>query len=289
MNINRALNNIISQAYLEAKSRKHEYLTPEHMLFSALNADEGKVMISTIGGSPGRILKRLEGFFSDHMTTVESSEPIQSVSFKNVMERAFLHVVSSEKPEMDLGDVLASLLQEKDSFAAFFLMKEGITRIDILDYISHGASAYGENEDKFEEEFEEEGEREPSAKPKKVLEAFTVDLTDKAVRGEIDPLIGREDVLERTIQVLSRRLKNNPVHVGDPGVGKTAITEGLAQLIVDGRVPKTLQDYRIYALDMGALLAGTKYRGDFEERLKKVIQELLKLEKAILYIDEIHT
>ncbi|MBN2353035.1 MAG: ATP-dependent Clp protease ATP-binding subunit ClpA [Spirochaetales bacterium] len=300
MNINKELNNIISQAYMEAKTRKHEFLTPEHMLYSALGSEEGKTLIKTVGGSPQRLKKSLEQFFNDQMPKVEDEEPVQSLAFKNVMERAFLHVVGAEKPEMDLGDVLASLLLEKDSFAAHFLLKEGITRIDILNYISHGTSAYGEGGESGEEagesigeaadeDEEEEGEPGPRRKAKRVLEAFTVDLTEKARNGEIDPLIGREDVLERTIQVLARRLKNNPVHVGEPGVGKTAVTEGLAQMIVDGRVPKALAGYRIFALDMGAVLAGTKYRGDFEDRMKKVLQELLKMEKVILFIDEIHT
>jgi ATP-dependent Clp protease ATP-binding subunit ClpA len=309
MNINKDLNNIISLAYMEAKTRKHEFLTPEHVLYSALNSEEGKTFIKTVGGSPQRLRKSLEQFFTEHLQAVEAVEPTQSLAFKNIMERAFLHVVGAEKPEMDLGDVLASLLLEKDSFAAHFLLKEGITRIDILNYISHGAAPFGESEKTAGDEHEpgeddEEGhaeadgegddEDEPEAgrssrKPKRVLEAFTVDLTEKARRGEIDPLIGREDVLERTIQVLSRRLKNNPVHVGEPGVGKTAVTEGLAQMIVEGRVPKALLDYRIFALDMGSLLAGTKYRGDFEDRMKKVLGELLKMEKVILFIDEIHS
>ncbi len=300
MNINKELNNIISQAYMEAKTRKHEFLTPEHVLYSALGSEEGKTLIKTVGGSPQRLKKSLEQFFNDQMPKVEDEEPVQSLAFKNVMERAFLHVVGAEKPEMDLGDVLASLLLEKDSFAAHFLLKEGITRIDILNFISHGSSAYDANggggeeaaetaETGDEDEEEEEGEPGPRRKVKRVLEAFTVDLTEKARRGEIDPLIGREDVLERTIQVLSRRLKNNPVHVGEPGVGKTAVTEGLAQMIVDGRVPKALADYRIFALDMGSVLAGTKYRGDFEDRMKKVLNELLKMDKVILFIDEIHS
>jgi ATP-dependent Clp protease ATP-binding subunit ClpA len=299
MNINQELNNIISQAYLEAKTRKHEFLTPEHVLYSALGSEEGKILIKTVGGSPQRLKKNLEQYFTEHMTSLEGGEPVQSLAFKNVMERAFLHVVGAEKPEMDLGDVLAALLLEKDSFGAHFLIKEGITRVDLLNYISHGTAVYGdqsgpqqETEGEDEEADEEDDERPagaPKRKPTRALEAFTVDLTEKARRGEIDPLIGREDVLERTIQVLCRRLKNNPVHVGEPGVGKTAVTEGLAQMIVDGKVPKALADHRIFSLDMGSLLAGTKYRGDFEERMKKVLQELLKLEKVILFIDEIHS
>jgi len=208
------------------------------------------------------------------------------------MERAFLHVVSSEKVEMDIGDVLASLMQEKDSFAAHFLQKEGISRLDILNFISHGTSVYPEDQMPDEEDEEMHGEQmEPGEPQKKArgLAAFTHELTEKAASGEMDPLIGRSDILERTIQVLCRRTKNNPIHVGDPGVGKTAITEGLAQMIVENKVPSPLAGFKIFALDMGALLAGTKYRGDFEERLKRVIAELLKMEKVILFIDEIHT
>ncbi|MBN1525662.1 MAG: ATP-dependent Clp protease ATP-binding subunit ClpA [Spirochaetales bacterium] len=291
MNINKELNNIISQAYLEAKTRTHEFLTPEHVLFSALNSEEGRNIVKALGGNPSRIQELLEKFFASNLPVVNESEPIQSNSFKNIMERAFLHVVNSEKPEMDIGDVLASLLQEKDSHAAYYLHKEGITRLDLLNYISHGTTLYPDDDIRENEhEFYGDGEERPEPQKKqRGLEAFTVDLIEKAKNGDIDPLIGREDILERTIQVLCRRMKNNPVHVGDPGVGKTAITEGLAQMIVEGKVPRPLLDFRVYTLDMGALLAGTKYRGDFEERLKRVLTELQKIEKVILFIDEIHT
>jgi ATP-dependent Clp protease ATP-binding subunit ClpA len=231
----------------------------------------------------------------------ESSKPIQSAGFQSIMENAILHTASSEKESVEIDDILASMLEEKESFAAHFLARQGIDRLVLLSYISHGVTVYPETAE--EQDAEEHGEEEdadaepveepaePRGKPRshKPLQAFAVDLTEKARAGRIDPLIGREEILQRTIQVLCRRLKNNPLHVGEPGVGKTAVTEGLAQMIVDGKVPKALRDYRIYALDMGALLAGTKFRGDFEERMKKVIKELEKQEKAILFIDEIHT
>jgi len=290
VNINRELNSIIATAYQEAKSKQHEFLTPEHILYACLSSKQGERIFVELGGSVDNLKQNLEKYFKKHMTSVEDGEPIQSIAFKNIMERAFLHVVSAEKEEMDIGDVLAALLDEKDSYAAFFIKREGITRLDLLNYVSHGESL---NEPEGQalpdgEESAEENQTE-TKKANRLLKAFTSELNEKARRGEIDPLIGREDILKRTIQVLCRRLKNNPIHVGDPGVGKTAITEGLASAIVDGKVPKPLQDYRIFALDMGALIAGTKYRGDFEERLKRVLNELKKMQNVILFIDEIHT
>jgi ATP-dependent Clp protease ATP-binding subunit ClpA len=290
VNINRELNNIISTAYQEAKEKKHEFLTPEHILYAALFSREGRQIFEDLGANTRQLEKNLTQYFTEHVKGDFDDEPTQSVGFKNIMERAFLHVVSAEKEEMDIGDVLVALIDEKDSFASFFLQQEGISRLDLLRYVSHGPGAFYSGQAPAEEEQEDEEEQEPSAKKSsRLLKAFTTDLTEKAANGEMDPLIGREDILKRTIQVLCRRLKNNPVHVGDPGVGKTAITEGLAQLIVDHKVPKPLEGYRIFSLDMGGLIAGTKYRGDFEERLKRVLQELQKLEKVILFIDEIHT
>ncbi len=290
MNINRELNNIISTAYQEAKEKKHEFLTPEHILYAALFSREGRQIFDDLGANTGQLEKNLKQYFMEHMKGDYNDDPAQSLGFKNIMERAFLHVVSAEKEEMDIGDVLVALIDEKDSFASFFMQQEGITRLDLLRYVSHGPTGFFTRQEAPEEEQEDDEEQEPSAKKSsRLLKAFTTDLTEKAANGEMDPLIGREDILKRTIQVLCRRLKNNPVHVGDPGVGKTAITEGLAQLIVDHKVPGPLEGYRIFSLDMGGLIAGTKYRGDFEERLKRVLQELQKLEKVILFIDEIHT
>jgi len=218
---------------------------------------------------------------------------MQSLGFQNVMERAIWHTASAQKDVLDLGDVLVSLFDEKESFAAFYLGREGITRYDLVNYISHGGYRDPGGKDDVEAPGEE-SDTDADAKPKekdrdKVLRAFTVELTERARKGELEPLIGREDILERTVQVLCRRFKNNPIHVGDPGVGKTALTEGLAQLIAEGKVPKTLREARIYSLDMGAILAGTRYRGDFEERMKRVLAELEKRKNVILFIDEIHT
>jgi ATP-dependent Clp protease ATP-binding subunit ClpA len=215
------------------------------------------------------------------------------------MERAVRHTFSAQKEMVELGDVLVSMLSEPESFAAYFLQREGITRLRLLNFISHGIRVIptvSQEEPPGRREREQEirkampgREREKEAEGTKILDAFTTDLTAKALAGEIDPLIGREDILTRTMQVLCRRFKNNPVHVGEPGVGKTAIAEGLARLIVEGKVPRPLKGSKIYALDMGSILAGTRFRGDFEERMKKIIAELEKLDKVILFIDEIHT
>jgi len=296
MDISSELNEIIVAAYHEAESRGHEYLTPEHVLYASLFFDRGREIILSCGGNVEGLAHDLEEFFKTRVPIVDNSKPIQSAGFQSVMENAILHTASSEKDSVEIDDILASMLEEKESYAAHFLSRQGIDRLALLSFISHGVTVYPDIEMDDEEE-EDEAEAVEGAQPgpstrrtrPSPLQTFTVDLTAKARAGGIDPLIGREEILQRTIQVLCRRLKNNPLHVGEPGVGKTAITEGLAQMIVDAKVPKALRDYRLYALDMGALLAGTKFRGDFEERLKKVIQELEKQEKSILFIDEIHT
>jgi len=290
MNISEDLNQVIMAAFNEAKTRKHEFLTPEHVLYASLFFGEGREIVENCGGDTELLKKELERFFREHMPAVDNAEPAQSMGFQSVMERAILHTSSAQKETVDVGDVFASIFQEKESYAAYFLNRQGITRLDVLNFISHGVSAYPEKDpaDAGEDDAAESGEKGGLGK-NKLLAAFTMELTERARSGGMEPLIGREDILERTIQVLCRRFKNNPVHVGEPGVGKTAITEGLAQLIADGRVPKPLRNSKIYSLDMGALLAGTRFRGDFEERLKKVLSELQKRENVILFIDEIHT
>ena len=273
--------------------RKHEYLTPEHILYASLHNEVGRDIIMGSGGDPKRLEERIEEFFNSYIATVDHEEPIQSEGFKSVLERAILHTRSAQKDELDVSDVLVSIFDETESFAAFFLQEEGVTRLSMLNYISHGVPAYPPEEtQETEEEFEEEFRRETRKKKtpgRKALEAFTTELTARARAGELDPLIGRKDIIERTVQVLCRRIKNNPIHVGDPGVGKTAITEGLAQFIARGEVPRPLRNARIYSLDMGAMIAGTRFRGDFEERMKKVIAELQSMDNVILFIDEIHT
>lgn len=295
MQINEELNNIMMAAYNEARKRNNEYLTPEHLLYASLFSDSGKDIIHHCGGDIERLKHNLDDFLNTRVPVVKGKEPQQSVQFQNILEKAIWHTASAQKEELDIGDVYVSMFDEKDSYASFFLQREGITKLDILNYISHGISVIPDegdvlphDADDFDDEFQEEISRKPS-KGEKFLAMFTTELVAKAEAGELDPLIGREDILERTMQVLCRRLKNNPVHVGEPGVGKTAITEGLAQLIAKGEVPAPIKNSRIYALDMGALLAGTKYRGDFEERLKRVIRELKEIPNAILFIDEIHT
>jgi ATP-dependent Clp protease ATP-binding subunit ClpA len=303
MRVNEELNNILTAAFTEAKVRAHEYITPEHVLYASLFFDAGSDIIINCGGDIDQLKKDLEDFFKgEYIPVVKGREPIESEGFQNVIEHAMLHVASAGKDVLEIGDVYAALFYERESFAVSFLTKEGISRLRILEYISHGISVLpdpafrhpgSESDIDEEEEGEEPAETEvPSEdtkkKKKKYLELFTTELTARAANGEIDPIIGREDIIERTIQVLCRRLKNNPVHVGEPGVGKTAITEGLALLIAEDKVPHALKGTKIFMLDMGGLLAGTKFRGDFEDRMKRVLNELLEEEKAILFIDEIH-
>jgi len=289
MEINEELNNILMAAFNEANTRKHEYLTPEHILYASLFYESAKKMIEGLGGDIDRMKKNLEKHFKDKLPFIEDEEPVQSTGFKNVMEKAIWHTASAQKDELELGDVYVAIFDEEESFAAYFLKDQGITRINLLDFISHGISLLPDDHDVDTEQLDKPGKQESSETENRFITSFTTELTEKAKQGKIDPLIGREDVLERTIQVLSRRTKNNPIHVGEPGVGKTAITEGLAQRIADGQVPAKLIDSKIFLLDMGSMLAGTKFRGDFEERIKNVLAELQKIDNAILFIDEIHT
>ncbi|MFH1912092.1 MAG: ATP-dependent Clp protease ATP-binding subunit ClpA [Pseudomonadota bacterium] len=289
MKISENLNRIIMAAYAEANVRRHEFITPEHLLYACLFFDEGKEIITSCGGDPVLLKKVLEKHLDGTDTIATATRAIQSLGFQSVLERAAWHTSSAQKEILELGDVLVSILEEKESLASFYLQKQGITRMAFLNYISHGVSVlpgggggqrpHPETGETVRESKEDQG---------KFLRAFVTELTAFSRVAETDPLIGREDILERTIQVLCRRFKNNPVHVGEPGVGKTAITEGLARMIAKGLVPKRLAGARIYSLDMGAVLAGTRFRGDFEERLKRVIAELQKQEKVILFIDEIH-
>lgn len=294
MRIHEDVQAVLNAAYQEAKLKKHEYLTPEHVLYSALFFDQPRFILEECGADPDEVLKNIEGYLQKHVPVVEGGEPVQSVMFQQTIERAVFHTQSSQKEEVDLGDLIVSIFQEEEAFGAYYLKKAGITQYKLLQAVSHAAAPEGEEHStvpggiagKPADEAGQEGKkkRRPSA-----LESFTTELTSLAREGALEPLIGRDDVLERTVQVLCRRLKNNPVLVGDPGVGKTALAEGLAQRIADARVPEVLKDFEIFALDMGGMLAGTRYRGDFEERMKQVIAELKKKEKVILFIDEIHT
>ncbi len=290
--INKELSETLGFAVREAKKRRHEYVSIEHVLFAILHDRTGVEIIENCGGNVENLKQRLEEFFNERMESIpEDSDYViqQTLGFQRVIQRAVNHARSAEKPEVAVGDILASIFQEKNSHAEYFLTSEGITRLDVLNYISHNLL----QEPYREEPPSEDGIRTAREEKKKSssdpLEAFAVDLVDLAARGKLDPLIGRRLELERTIQVLCRRRKNNPVYVGDPGVGKTAMAEGLASYIYEGQVPDVLRGFHIYSLDIGSLLAGTKFRGDFEQRLKGVITSLKKKRNAILFIDEIHT
>ncbi|MBI5056703.1 MAG: ATP-dependent Clp protease ATP-binding subunit ClpA [Nitrospirae bacterium] len=290
--INKELELSIEATIRDAESRHHEYLTVEHVLFAVLHNDWGIDVITNCGGSVSKLKALLEDFFNKKVPKlVENSDtyPEPTIAFRRVIQTAVNHVRSAEKQETDAGDILSAIFLERDSHAVYFLESEGITRLDVLNYVSHGITKAG---DKFSDENLNEPEAMPDKKqaPKNdTLKQFTVDLVQKAADGGIDPLVGRENELKRTIQVLCRRKKNNIVFVGDPGVGKTAIVEGLALKIHKEEVPDILKNAHIYSLDMGGLLAGTKYRGDFEARLKTTIKGLEAIPDAILFIDEIHT
>ena len=296
--INKELSMLLDATVKDAKKRRHEYLTAEHILYALIHDELGIDIITGCGGDVGRIKEAIEAFFAKNMPVLppgKRSDPMPALGFQRVIQQAIIHVQSAEKAEVEAGDLLAALYSEPDSFAANFLEQEGITRLDILNYISHGIAGYIENERSGSPFEEPKHESDPAqVEPKRPvskdpLKLYTINLIEKAAAGEIDPLVGREDELTRTIQVLCRRRKNNIVFVGEPGVGKTALVEGLALNIHKGSVPDPLKDTIIYSLDMGALLAGTKYRGDFEARLKATISELAKIPGVILFIDEIHT
>jgi ATP-dependent Clp protease ATP-binding subunit ClpA len=287
--ISKELSATLGFAVRDAKKRRHEHVCLEHVLFAILHDSEGIDIIENCGGNVETLKTELEAFFKERMEPIaEGTEYVlqQTIGFQRVIQRAVNHARSAEKPEVVVGDILASIFQEKDSHAAFFLQSQGITRLDVLEYISHTLTKPPFENGPPQSLKQEQGDQKKKTDP---LEAFTIDLVQRAAEGKIDPLIGRELELERTLQVLCRRRKNNPVFVGDPGVGKTAMAEGLATRIFEGRVPDLLKGVRIYSLDLGGMLAGTKFRGDFEQRLKGVLAALQKEKDAILFIDEIHT
>jgi ATP-dependent Clp protease ATP-binding subunit ClpA len=273
------LEKIIALAIREVKIRQHEFLTLEHLLFAYAIDPEGQELLGGVGADVRRLKNLLTRFFQDHVEVQprRDYEIVQTIGVQRVMQRAMDHTQSAGKEVVRSGDFLAAMLEEKDSFAVHYLNSMGVNRLDVLEYISHNP------------ELEGEMDQEKSAGKKSLLAQYCVDLVEKARQGKIDPLVGREQELHRVVQVLARRRKNNPIFVGDPGVGKTAMAEGLALRIAEKNVPEPFQNVRIFALDMGALLAGTKFRGDFEARLKGVIREITRIPEAILFIDEIHT
>jgi ATP-dependent Clp protease ATP-binding subunit ClpA len=277
----------LNLAASEAIKRRHEFLTLEHLLYAMLRDETGADVIRNCGGDLLTLKRELEEFFTENMQPLPRNVdryPEQTAAFERVFDRAMLQAQASQQEKVDGGNILAALFEENHSHAKYLLEKQGVTKLDILQYISHGISKIEEEGAPVGDE-DEEGDR-PARDP---LAAYTVNLIARAAAGKIDPLIGRQNELERTIQVLCRRRKNNPLYVGDPGVGKTAIAEGLALKIHQNETPDILKGAEVYSLDMGALLAGTRYRGEFEQRLKAVITLLKKKPGVILFIDEIHT
>jgi len=287
--ISKELSATLGFAVREAKKRRHEYVSIEHILFAILYDPNGIDIIENCGGSVENLIVALEEFFEGKIEQIPDGDEYvlqQTIGFQRIIQRAVNHARSAEKAEVTVSDILASIFLEKDSHAEYFLSAEGITRLDVLNFISHDVSKTPGEESPAELTRPAKDKRQKKANP---LELFTTNLIKLALEDKLDPLIGRKAEMERTMQVLCRRRKNNPVYVGDPGVGKTAMAEGLAQQIARGDVPDLLKDVEIFALDLGGMLAGTKFRGDFEQRLKGVITELKKKPKAILFIDEIHT
>lgn len=316
MRLEKDLEQMLNDTYNYAQKNMHEFVTPEHLLYVSMHYDYVMDLLFACGANVAAILNDLEDFFSKKIEKIESKdapsdfEPVPTLGFKSVIESASAHALSSGKKKVGITDVLVRLYETENNYCSYILKKNGIEHLQLLEVITDWI--YPNQEDKdFEEDFDDislqddssfeyddvpfdsSKENDSHRKDKKsrtsALEKYTTNLTQKAASGELDSLIGRENEIERTVQILCRRTKNNPLHVGDAGVGKTAITEGLAQMIAAGNVPPFLKDFSVYSLDMASLLAGTKYRGDFEERLKKVTKELIKKEKAILFIDEIHT
>lgn len=285
--LSKSVQSVIREALMEAHRRRHDLLTVEHILFALTKNMKGRIILEGSGASVPVLREQLEEFFRREMGSTPAStahEIVQTEGVQRTLERALSHIRSAGRDTVELGDLLISIMDEEESYAHFYLRKQGVERLDVLTFVAHG----------LEEGRGSLGTGGPQAEdPKNAkddpLKQFAVELTAQAREGRIDPLVGRGAELDRAVEVLCRRRKNNPLFVGDPGVGKTAMAEGLALRIVEGRVPESFADARIFALDMGLLLAGTRYRGDFENRLKGVVQRLKEESNVILFIDEIHT
>ena len=295
-----SLEKTLHSALSNASERSHEYATLEHLLLALIDDADAAQVMQACGvdlGDLGDVVRQYLDQEYQSLKTQDKADPQPTAGFQRVIQRAILHVQSSGKDTVTGANVLVALFSERDSYAVYFLQQQDMSRLDAVSFISHGIGKGGrqvENRgpkgaEEAQPQQEEKSEAKGGNKKETALDQFTVNLNEKALNGKVDPLIGRGPEVDRTIQILCRRSKNNPLYVGDPGVGKTAIAEGLARKIVEGDVPEVLNEAVIYSLDMGALLAGTRYRGDFEERLKQVVSELEKMPHAILFIDEIHT
>lgn len=290
--LDKELEQTLNNAFREARKQRHEFMTVEHLLLALLDNPAAMRVLKACGAN-------LNSLHSDLIKFIQENSPLiaegverdtqPTLGFQRVLQRAVFHVQSSGKKEVTGANVLVAIYGERESHAAYFLSRQNVARLDVVNYISHGIAKINEDSENEENINEVEDERRQDEAGNNPLKAYAVNLNEAALQGKIDPLIGRQTEVQRTIQILCRRRKNNPLFVGEAGVGKTAIAEGLAKMIVDGEVPDVLTESVIYALDLGALLAGTKYRGDFEKRLKGVIAQLKKEAGALLFIDEIHT
>jgi ATP-dependent Clp protease ATP-binding subunit ClpA len=281
----------LNEAFQKARDARHEYMTVEHLLLSILDAPRVREILKSCGADIQRLQADLQKFIDDTLPALAADDDREvqpTLGFQRVLQRALFNVQSSGRKEVAVSNVLVAIFSEKQSHAAYLLSLQDVSRLDVVNFISHGLPSGPENREAPREDaaVEREGAEESGAS---MLEKFTINLNALAQAGRVDPLIGRQLEVQRTVEILCRRRKNNPLYVGEAGVGKTAIAEGLARLVVERKVPDVLADCTIYALDMGSLIAGTKYRGDFEKRLKGVISELKKRSGAILFIDEIHT
>ncbi|MDR2838488.1 MAG: ATP-dependent Clp protease ATP-binding subunit ClpA, partial [Azonexus sp.] len=278
----------LHMAFVEARQKRHEFITIEHLLLALIDNPSAAEALRACGAKPEALRQDLTNFINEHIPTISGNNDIETqptLGFQRAIQRAILHVQSAGKKEVNGANVLIAIYGEKDSHAVYFLQKQGVTRLDVVNFVSHGIRKVP-----LQKATAEGGETESgSDKEASALDQYTINLNTLAAQGKIDPLIGRGQELERVIQTLCRRRKNNPLLVGEAGVGKTAIAEGLARRIVEHEVPEILGEATVYSLDMGALLAGTKYRGDFEQRLKNVLKQLADNPHAILFIDEIHT
>jgi ATP-dependent Clp protease ATP-binding subunit ClpA len=279
-----------------ATSRRHSHLTLEHLLYALAQDHDGERILAACGADLPKLRRDLDKYLKESVEQYgrgQQKEPEQTLAFRRVLQTAVLHVQSAGRQEVQSGDVLAATLQQNKSYAAQLLADQGVTRLDVLEFITHGISKVpsaggAAGDDEANEAEAGQGERGP-ATPRDPLAAYAMNLTARAKAGELDPLIGRTDELQRTMEILCRRRKNNPVFVGDAGVGKTAMAEGLASRLLQDDVPDLLEGAEVFSLDTGALLAGTRFRGDFEERFKAVINALAKRPMPILFIDEIHS
>ncbi len=298
MKINEEVQAILNAAYDEALSRKHEFFTPEHIIYTSLFFNGPISIFTKCGIDPEDLKKEVSRYLDKEIPKSEKGEPVQTIGLQRIIDRAILHNESASKEDITFADILVSIFEQKECYASYYMRKLGITKIGLLRVVSHELEENIVREDSFsninkktdlssDEEVQSVSSK--KNKEKSFLEKYTRELTLEAKNGKLEPLIGRTEILERIMQVLCRRMKNNPILVGDPGVGKTAMAEGIASMIAEKKVPRFLENYSVYQIDMGTLVAGTKYRGDFEERLKKILSELEANEKVIVFIDEIHT